>query len=214
MSTFVIEAIVQGTSHPRMAKYLQIFQETHEVNLLVRGSGKLLFSRSLNDAYFFNNIDDAKNLFNELIDKLTEPNTGGRTMFASPMAELVGGVFGHRSYNIEFSLVALLGDSLAHGEVRVITKTEINAEERVGAPYVITAVNKVKLMIPPDNKLGDYDITPPTMQEGDIYESSKIDYAANRVIHTARAMDEKRAYYICTAQGNLLHRQLIYPMHP
>lgn len=208
MSSYVMEVRVKSAAMPTLIKYAQIFKESNPINPeWTNTSGKLLFCRSLNDAYFWEDPASAIDFFNQVLGKICEPNTTGKTMFGPPLTQLVGGEFGRRSYTLEFSLVGIIGDGLVRGEMRVIAQTTIKAEEYVGEPYTTHAVCDINLVIPENKVLGDYDLTPPPMQDRDVYDATRIDYAANRVIHEARNEQHGIVYYICTRHGNLLHRQ-------
>lgn len=55
--------------------------------------------------------------------------------------------------------------------------------------------------------VGDYDLTPPTMQAGDRYVRTEIDQAQGRVLHHAvNTMTGGPVVYHCTRRGNFLQR--------
>lgn len=55
--------------------------------------------------------------------------------------------------------------------------------------------------------VGDYDLTPPTMQAGDRYVRTEIDQASGRVLHHAiNTMTGGPVVYHCTRRGNFLQR--------
>lgn len=57
------------------------------------------------------------------------------------------------------------------------------------------------------NMLGDFDVTAPMMVNGDRWVKYEIDYANNRVLHHAIAVNGNPVIYMCSKKGNLLQRQ-------
>lgn len=57
------------------------------------------------------------------------------------------------------------------------------------------------------NMVGDFDVSPPMMQNGDRWVKYEIDYIQNRVLHHAIALNNNPVTYICSKKGNLLMRQ-------
>lgn len=60
--------------------------------------------------------------------------------------------------------------------------------------------------------VGDYDLTPPMMQNGDRYIRAEIDHNNGRVIHHAQSQSGQPVLYYCTRRGNYLQRTEISNM--
>lgn len=202
---YVIEARVKPHNQalPTTTRYLRL-ENSGAFNALIIKD----FKGSLAFASFFSNLPKAQQVFDEIVEQSTAPNTGGKTLLVPPVSDMVGGEHGERGFTIELNLIGIIGDGLLDTRISAVQSVVLEVHEYVGKPYTVTRRAKINLVVPPDQMLGNFNLTPPNMMEGDTYTSTSIDYAAERVIHKALAANGRPVFYICTPRGNLLNRQM------
>lgn len=204
---FVIEARVKQVGLPTVFKYLGLTADMNPINPEWAKKSKVIFSRSLNDAYFFTNLIEAQQHYDALVATAVEPNTSGKTMFVPPISEIIGGEHGNRRVRLELVLVNIVGHGLVGSNISPMFEVELLAEELVGQPYSIQTMTKVNLLTE-DNHLGEYNITPPVMEQGDTYYGTRIDFVNGHVIHEAFDGAGRAVHYTCTKLGNRLGRNV------
>lgn len=204
-TVYVIEVRVQPTNAPAYARYFGRVDDLNPINPEWSQSNIPAFGPTLNDALFFTNTGEAAQEFDNLITRVTEPNTGNRTLFIPPISEIVGGNHGNRTYQLHFTLVKITGESLVGADIKVVRNVPVKAEEFTNQPYRVKTELSVNL-VTDGGEVAGYNLTIPIMVVGDMYRSTRIDPARRLVIHEAVTENGSLVKYECTKHGNLLQR--------
>lgn len=201
-SIFAIQATVKQVHKPKMVKYFH-----HSVSYPVTGADSVTteFFESPAKATLFETLESATEAFNWFVNASVSKSVG-KTMFEPPFSILLGGEHGRRTVTAKIELVQISGVSLGRSVVNVVKEISLRGEEyEDGTPFTIVQFEPWNIELR-DNKVGDYNLIPPAMCDGDEYLDTFVDSVNQRIQHEARSLTGNVVIYTCTMQGNLLHR--------